>query len=145
MTELHAELPLESHARMMRVFVPCKRGIPEAIHVPVPDAVPPAPAAVCHVTLAIPLLAEAFPDTVAEEAFTVTTETEGEVTKMETEELADGEAGGEKAIVAVWVTLRPPESKVVTLMLFAPETSGITPVPHDADAVPVNFATAVPL
>ena len=88
---------------MITALVPCNKGIPEATQVPVPDAVPVAPAAVCQVTLAIPLDAEAFPDMVAEDALTVTTETEGDVIKTDTVELTDGEVGAENTITAVWV------------------------------------------
>ena len=78
---------------MITVLVPCNKGMPEATHVPVPDAVPDAPAAVCHVIFAIPAPAEAFPEKVADAALMVTTETAGEVTETETEtdELPDGE------------------------------------------------------
>ena len=48
-------------------------------------------------------------------------------------------------MAAVCVALCPPESNVVTLMWFDPETSGIAPVAHEAEEVPLDFATAVPL
>jgi hypothetical protein len=139
----HALAPVESYARTTIVFVPCSSGIPEATHVPVPAAVPDAPASVCQVILVTPPVPpDAWPVTVMLVEPTLVTIAAGLVTCMEIgDRVAFVVDGGCTDIVAVCEAEACEASKAVTVMLFVPVTRGIplaVQTPFTTLAEPLN-------
>ena len=76
-TLLHATFPAASLARIVTVFDPTSKGI-DALHGPVPDAVPADPVLVDQVTATTPTLSAAVPLNVIAAADVETAVAEGE-------------------------------------------------------------------
>jgi hypothetical protein len=125
-----AVFPAASRAVTVTTFVPASSGIPAALQLAVPVAVPLPPRSLTHVTCVTPTLSDAVPPTVIVVAVVVTVPVVVGVVMA-----IVGRVVSVSVAVSVAVAVLPAASRAVTVMTFEP----------DSRRIPVALQLAVPV